>query len=235
MTSLVSKDADGGIATNWQNIHWILKKGWSILHVTQELWYDLTPNFDHVKTIFVIILSAHIALFYLSPNGEQWFAIMEGHCFNLNEEFTFPTNSWKDSSGTNEGVYEQCQGAPISWRPSMKNNPTRLVTISGWRPSWINITVNCSAQSQKDLIHKKWEGMAFNEKEFRALMRPYTIMVAEQQWATSSATADNLLMSFQINLTTPNQQPLTKALMNVWSYFFAIEINHMGSRASQKN
>ena len=77
--------------------------------------------------------------------------------------------------------------------------------------------------------------MAFNEKEFRALMRPYTIMVAEQQWATSSAAADNLLMSFQINLTTPNQQPLTKALMNVWSYFFAIEINHMGSRASQKN
>ena len=92
------------------------KKGWSILHVTQELWYDLTPNFDHVKTIFVIILSAHIALFYLSPNGEQWFAIMEGHCFNLNEEFTFPTNSWKDSSGTNEGVYEQCHGTPIGWR-----------------------------------------------------------------------------------------------------------------------
>ena len=97
------------------------------MHVTQELRYDLTPNladFDHVKTIFVIILSAHIALFYLSPNAEQWFATMEGHCFNLNEEFTIPTNSWKDSSGTNEGVYEQCQGTLISLRPSMKTDST---------------------------------------------------------------------------------------------------------------
>ena len=54
-----------------------------------------------------------------------------------------------------------------------------MLNLNGFGPKTVHLFEPIT--KQRSDTQKMREGMAFNEKEFRALMRPYTIMVAEQQ------------------------------------------------------